>query len=85
MELAVVCQGSVPRVCQGFTYNLKLAITIEKTEKSKIIFHSESGGAFLVENQVSFMKDLDCRTVFSDSYSHNSSKTKNLADPTFPL
>ena len=47
-ELAVVCQGSVPRICQWFAYNVKLIITIDKTEKSKIIFHSESGELFLV-------------------------------------
>ena len=46
-----------------------------KLKKSKIIFHSEGGegkggvcgGEFLVYHQVSFMKDLDCWTVFSDS------------------
>ena len=43
-ELAVICQGSAQRVNQGFTYNLKLTINIDKTEKSKIIFHLESGG-----------------------------------------
>ena len=40
----MVCQGSAPRVYQGFTYNLKLTITIDKTEESIIIFQSESGG-----------------------------------------
>ena len=38
-----------------------------------------------VYHQASFMKDLDCRTVFGDSYRHNSPKAKNMADPTFPL
>ena len=39
----MVCQGSAPRVYQGFTYNLKLTITIDKTEESIIIFQSGSG------------------------------------------
>ena len=43
-KLAVICQGSAQRVNQGFAYNLKLTINIDKTEKSKIIFHLESGG-----------------------------------------
>ena len=42
-KLAVICQGSAQRVNQGFAYNLKLTINIDKTEKSKIIFHLESG------------------------------------------
>ena len=43
-ELEIVCQASAPRFCQGLAYNLKLTITIDKTEKSIRIFYSESGG-----------------------------------------
>ena len=83
-KLAVICQGSAQRVNQGFAYNLKLTINIDKTEKSKIIFHLESGDVPGISSGL-FQEGSSLLDCFQWLLSSQQLQDKNLADPTFSL